>query len=234
MGRLLVLGIGVFPDMRVSNYRGVYRLHPTDLESHPQHRTGDDELKQLLEWYSHEYITLGGVDPRDLPSLRELLHRVRHLTEIEFEIVEVTKGEQPPQIGTEFLGFDISAGLLCHDSFLPRFLVPDDYLLVPPDWEDPEAELYANLPHYSLGSAARWDDPDHRIYPLYYLVAEHFGPKLNANWLFTDYATAKFCFDVITALRDFAPDEFEVGVNKFEVICGIYKVLVEERGVSNG
>src|SRR5690349_19438125 len=115
MGLLMMLGITAFPDMRVSSYRGVYRLPPNLLEFHPKYRIEEERLKELLQWYRHEHVFPGGTDLLDLPALQELLYMIQRKTEIAFEIVEVTEGEQPPQVGTEFLGFDISAGLHYHD-----------------------------------------------------------------------------------------------------------------------
>jgi hypothetical protein len=87
-------------------YRGTYRAHPTYVDS----AASDDEVNQLFFWFLEEGSELGLVhDPAKALRYASLLNESLDATQ-RFEVVEVTSGAALPQVGVEFLGFDLSAG----------------------------------------------------------------------------------------------------------------------------
>src|SRR5215472_4294200 len=89
------------------HYRGTYRAHPTCCEGLPE----DSEINKLFFWFLEEGGELGVV--HDLSkALRyvELLNAYPLPGYSHFEVVEVTGGDEAPQVGGELLGFDVSSG----------------------------------------------------------------------------------------------------------------------------
>src|SRR5271155_3695158 len=82
-------------------YRGTYRAHPTFCDA----LSPDHEVNRLFAWFLEEGGELGVV--HDLDKARrftELQNRCR--PDRHFELVEVTQGKTPSELGGKFLGFD--------------------------------------------------------------------------------------------------------------------------------
>jgi hypothetical protein len=57
----------------------------------------------------------------------------------------------------------------------------------------------------------------HILKPLLRLTTEHFKPKLNANGLFDDEATARYCLEVMMAMQKLSPNLWEDEKFIFEI-----------------
>jgi len=159
---------------RVLAYLGTERPHPSYREDlPPQH-----EVNQGCLWFIREGGERGVV--HDLAKARRLVDSYNQLgASPQFELVEVTRNQDPPSAGTKFLGFDLS-------------------------YEFNNSLLSWGLQIHHEGNEVR--DLPAGLAPLCHLVQEHFRPKLNTNGLFDDYETAKFCLGCMLALNRLVPD----------------------------
>ncbi len=185
------------------NYRGTDRTELRYCDNFDEHHP----VNQAFLWWVHnsdDAEQRGGGLLHDLDKAHELVRIYKQYANQDFEIIEITNDEEMPQAGEKFLGFDISVGYIssllwnglriCHKA--------ED---VVNDW-DPER-----------GAISR------RIRPLVCLIEEHFRPKLNANGLFADYETARFCLDCWISIEGLVPGAYEHRGKDFEIL-GLYKV----------
>ncbi len=204
--RLLIVGetVGRGLFQEESAYRGTYRDRPYYCET----LADDHEVNQAFFWFIRHND--GAAEPEVVRDLKKALHLVNVYKEHagqEFEIIELVTGIEQPQAGKQFLGYDLSR------------------------------ESFNSLLWYGLEvcyrSTGGWDSEREDILkllqPLVCLIEHHFKPKLNANGLFNDYATAKACLDCMSAIQTICPDWFESGENTFEVV-GLYRVDTEDAG----
>jgi hypothetical protein len=74
---------------------------------------------------------------------------------------------------------------------------------------------------------------DHRVGVLCNLLCEFFSPRLNQNGLFSEFETASFCLQAMTALQSFHDSLFEGGsLEEFRVV-GVYLVSQPEPDALN-
>ncbi len=178
------------------SYRGTYRSTPHYVDNAgPEH-----EVNQLFRWYCDEGGDLGVV--HELEKARKLVAAYSRLDPPQhLEIIEVTTDSREPEVGGEFLGYDLSAGF--NYSLLSWGLEID---------REPPAEL------------SRKDAP-WVLQPLLRLTKRYFQPQLNTNGLFEDYNTAQFCLDCMMALQKLRPGLWENEQVVFEIV-GVWKVDV--------
>ncbi len=204
--RLLIIGepVGKGIVKKRPTYRGTYRDRPYFCDQFGE----DHEVNKAFFWF----IQQGKEDASndldivcDLGKAKELAIAYKSYTGQEFEIVEATLGDEQPSVGRQFLGYDLSRGFF--NSLLWYGL---------------------DICYHRMGG---WDsereDLLRLIQPLICLVEQHFKPKLNANGLFDDYKTAKWCLDCMASIQTICPDWFESGENNFEVV-GLHRVKVEQ------
>jgi hypothetical protein len=197
--RLLILGepVGALSTLERPQYRGTYRDRPHYCEQFPE----DHEVNQAFFWSTQRIDDEEYDIVHDLEKAMWLIGAYKENTGQEFDIVEVTKGEELPAVGTQFLGYDLSR------------------------------EFFNSLLWYGLEicylNTGAWDqereDLMRLIQPLVCLIEHHFKPMLNANGLFGQYVPAKNCLDCMAAIQTICPDWFESGENTFEVV-GLHKV----------
>lgn len=171
------------------SYRGTYRAHPYYCDQFPE----SHEVNQVFLWFIEEGGELGVV--HDMEKARNLVELYRKCTGEQFEVVEVTTERDPPFVGTDFLGFDLSCGF--NNSLL---------------WWGLDLQRQGH----------QMKDNERVLNPLLRLVEEFFRPKLNSNGLFADCDTAAFCLECMTALQKIRPGLFE-GNGEYEVV-GVYKL----------
>jgi hypothetical protein len=177
-------------------YRGTQRSWPQYQDQFPE----EHEVNQAFLWYIREEYNLDFLE--DLERARALVSAYKRYTGQDFDLLEVTVGEEPPELGHNLLGFDISVGwesLLSNGLHLCR------------DYDDTEP-LYAELASFLRN-----------LQPLLCLVERYFQPHLNDNVLFDDYATAKYCLDCVRSLESFMEDLFLDFDHEFQVL-GLYKL----------
>ena len=124
-----------------------------------------------------------------------------------FEVVEVVRETETPEVGTEFLGIDLSAEfnyslLACAIEFHGRRDGPED-----------EIHLPCEFP------------------ALLRLLKAYFAPRLNGYGLFTTQQDASFCLECMIALQRFYPGLWESPEVNFECV-GLY--LVQARATASG
>ena len=202
--RLLALGQAAGRSGGGANgsYKGTYRDRPHYADEFPD----DHPVNQAFFWsiqkdprLSEEEVELDAM--RNLTKAKGLIATYKWHTGEEFDLVEVTRGNEQPEAGGEFLGFDLSRGIF--NSLLWYGL---EVCYQQPGAWDAEREDILRL-----------------IQPLVCLVEAYYKPRLNANGLFED---AQSCLDCMTSIQTIGPDWFESGENNFEVV-GIYKISTE-------
>src|SRR4051794_23833127 len=100
---LLLLGENMLGARGAAKYRGTYRQAPAHGDSLPE----DSEYNTLFRWYCDaEYEPGGIVDVDRLRRLLKLLERETHRKG--FEIIEACHANEPPNVGGELLGYDLS------------------------------------------------------------------------------------------------------------------------------
>lgn len=204
--RLLIVGehVGKGIDEERPIYRGTYRDRPYYCD-----QLGEDhEVNKAFFWFiesgrEHADSDLDFVS--DLSKATSLVLAYNCYSGKEFDLVEAIIGDEKPLAGEEFLGYDLSRG------------------------------FFNSLLWYGLDicyrQTAGWDsareDLLRLIQPLVCLVERYFKPKLNANGLFDDYSTARWCLECMTSIQTICPDWFESGENNYEVV-GLHRVKVEQ------
>lgn len=175
---------------RSVHYRGTSRAHPTYCDALPE----DHEINRLFHWFLEEGGELGVVRDRK-KALRFAELRNSYLPASgHFEVVEVTDGAEPPEVGGLFMGYDLSEGY-------------NNSLLV---WE-----LRSFLSGNSLAQPIR---------ELCDLLSRYYSPQLNGQGLFQTVEMASLCLKSMTALQDLSPNLFEGGdLRRFKVV-GLYRV----------
>ena len=179
----------VSPDSLNSHYRGTHRAVPSHCDEMPD----DQEINRLFFWYLDEGGEEGVVrDAAKALRFAELWNE-RLPKDEQFEVVEVTEGNEPPSGGGSLLGFDISSGLGGY-SLLAGWLS-----------EIPKVE---GLPD------AIWEMSN--------LLARFYGPQLNAFGLFCTRESAAMCLRSMVAMQSLSPNMYESGdVRDFRVL-GVY------------
>jgi hypothetical protein len=88
------------------SYKGTFRMQPGHFDSLPE----DHEANLLFGWLLEEGGELGIV--HDEAKARRLCDLCKVYAPNEnYEVLEAVKGEDPPRLGGELLGYDISQGL---------------------------------------------------------------------------------------------------------------------------
>lgn len=192
MPRLLILG-EPFPWVNPI-YRGTYRHNPYHIDSLPD----DHEVNRMFFWFCEEGGEVGVV--HSLAKAQRLVQAYRQIDPPQFfEVVEVLRGTETPEVGTEFLGIDLSAEFNC--SLLASAVVFHGRR------EGPEDD--GHLP-CGLSSLLR-------------LLKAYFAPRLNGYGLFTTQQDASFCLECMIALQRFYPGLWESPEVNFECL-GLYLV----------
>lgn len=189
------------------HYRGTYRAHPTYSERLPE----DSEINKLFFWFLEEGGELAVVhDLSKALRYAELLNDHPLPRRSHFEVVEVTDGDEPPHVGGELLGFDVSSGY--NNSLLW--------------WWQPATQPGA------IASVERNGDtsPSATIFPepiraLSTLIKRFYTPRLNRNGLFQTPVSASECLRDMDALQQLCPNLYE-GESLKDNFCatGVYLV----------
>lgn len=203
--RLLVIGepVGKGIPKKRPVYRGTYRDRPYYCDQFGE----DHEVNRAFFWFiqNGREETANDLDiVQDLGRAREIAAVYKRYAGQEFEVIEVTLENEEPSAGEQFLGYDLSRGFFNSLLWYGLDICYDRM----GGWDSERADLLRV------------------IQPLVCLVEHYFKPRLNANGLFDDYKTAKWCLDCMTSIQTICPDWFESGENNFEVVC-LHKVKVE-------
>jgi hypothetical protein len=204
MARLLILDGAIHKEN--AHYRGVHRFEPFYVEELDMDHELNQSINRYLRGRWNENEFKGYV--ADLALIKDLLQKYAQYKQFtdgrKFELIEVTRAQEPPEIGTYFLGYDIAWQY--SNSLLSAF------------------QLVGSLQGYTPNANRRWDDETTLRYPLMAVIANYFEPQLNDNRLFNDYHTATFCLDCMTALRAIDPLIYDEGGNRQEEVIGVYVV----------
>jgi hypothetical protein len=171
---LYVLEVPTHAD-NTGGYRGVDRYGPTFCESLP----ADHEINRLFSWYVEPD---GGGPVHDLAKAHRYAELCNlHFRGSRFEVVEVTKGQTPPEANGIFIGFDLFGygGSLIAMGALTARSRPDSNVV-----------------------------PEH-VSVLCEVVSEFFRLKLNSYALFEEFETAAFCLRSLDALQRLRPGMYE-------------------------
>jgi hypothetical protein len=172
------------------HYRGTYRAHPTYCDELPE----DHEINKLFSWFLEEGGELGVVhDPVKALRYVELLNQ-RRLPNRNFEVIEVTDGDEPAHVDRELLGFDISTGY--NYSLLWGGLATQTRLDA------------SGVPRERSANAIAFPEP---IRELNDLLARFYAPKLNRYSLFQKSEVASECLTAMDALQQLSPNLYEGG-----------------------
>ncbi len=172
------------------NYRGTYRSHPSHCDALPE----DHEINRLFYWFLGEGGELGVVQDLQKALRFAELWNSRLPQPERFDVIEVTDGNELPERGDRFLGYDLSAGY--NNSLLWWQLQP------------------------SKGVA----DTAQPIRDEYYMLCRQYAPQLNDQGLFRTSDVASMCLKAMIALQDRCPNLFEGGnLGHFQVV-GLYLV----------
>jgi|SRR5215472_2143818 len=183
------------------HYRGTYRAHPTCCEGLPE----DNEINKLFFWFLEEGGELAVVhDLNKALRYAKLLNDYPLARRSHFEVVEVTGGDEPPHVGGELLGFDVSSGY--NNSLLW--------------WWQPATQPGATA---SVSpSPTTFPEP---IQVLHNLIQRHYAPQLNRSGLFQRPVIASECLTAMDALQQLCPNFYEGGSLKDNFrATGIYLV----------
>jgi hypothetical protein len=173
-----------------------YREHTSG--THPNIEQTEDLLR--LGWVSPDVV-------RDLGEARWLVQAFRERVGQDLEVIEVTRGKAEPEVGGEFLGYDLSVGY--DTSILSGGLDMEGI-----DNSDPRipGDPYNN----SLVSS------------LFKLLGKYFRPLLNAHGLFDSYEDAVFCLRCSSAIPYVSPESFDQqetrGREPHYEVLGIFRV----------
>lgn len=193
--KLKVLGVSQDALSMPRNYRGV--------ERYPPFYETDSNANQLFYQYLYSSDDLGFV--QDLDLCQRMVEVYGSLAPPQqYEVVEVTEGDQPPVLPmTEFLGFDIAC--VYRISLLSWGLAFDTV------------------------DTDKWPATDliHTMEPLFQLVMAYFRPKLNRNGLFDEHGVARFFLDTMVALQKIRPNLWESDDCEFQVL-GVWQVTQGE------
>lgn len=194
-------------------YRGVFRTTsstPNISKLAPTTASELSEAVEQLDWSGEPEWEPTGENPDVLHSLKlakELAQIYKRYLYMDLEIVEVTIGQERPDVGTQLLGFDVALDF--YDTLLKGILGDERAAHMHVPW-DAEQEALLN-----------------RARPLYVLIEIYFRSKLNENALFDDYTTAKLYLDCVLAMQSFAPALYpERFYREGYKVYGLYKVTI--------
>lgn len=219
--RLLLLGTeGKVTSGRVINpaYRGTDRFSAvyasTASLQHPE------EISAIWKRYYDPDVLWNSDDPeflydkerynwyppvvRDIEAARAMVSAYTEYEGIELEIIEVTRNEEPPTIGTEFLGYDVSYAY--DTSLILETLAP-----LP---DPPHHLIHTEVAEHLL-----------TVRPLWVLMKKYVESHLNQNGLFITFEAAILCLECDMALYSLVPDIYD-GAPRWDVL-GLYKVPID-------
>ena len=175
-------------------------------DEYREHISGTEPNMEQTE----DLLRLGWVSPdviRDIGEAWWLVQAFRERVGQDLEIIEVTRGKAEPEVGGEFLGYDLSVGY--RRSFLSGGLDMEGH-----DNSDPR--IPGDPYNKSLVSS------------LFKLLGRYFRPLLNVNGLFDSYEDAVFCLKCRSAIPFVSWESFDEqetrGHEPYYEVLGIFRV----------